>query len=321
MVGPCGCDKSFAERLPRDQWGIRRIAVDEKQKADARNTAMSLYETMAKLETGIFAQFWNDLLQRFNSMSKKLQSESIDLNTAVDLQQSPSVFICRITTRWLWWIYVTNGGELSGTSEFTVHRARKRNTRLNPLDYGKAENTSLEPKDSFRIQSYITVIDVLLAELDKRKRAYKEVADRFGFLHNLKELSDNDIQAAARKLVETYVLDLDDGLGNELIQFKSFLNEEHTEAAMYELIFARDIEDVFPNTEVVLRIYMSIMATNCSGERSFSKLKLIKDDHRSTMSQQCLVDLTILTSESDVMREIDLNRVLSDFAQKQVINV
>ena len=43
------------------------------------------------------------------------------------------------------------------------------------------------------------------------------------------------------------------------------------------------------------------------------------------MSQQRLVDLTILTSKSDVMREIDLNRVLSDFAaakaRKQVINV
>ena len=73
---------------------------------------------------------------------------------------------------------------------------------------------------------------MLLAELDKRKSAYEEVADRFGFLHNLKELSDNDIQAAARKLVKTYVLDLDDGLGNELIQFKSFLKEEHIEAAM-----------------------------------------------------------------------------------------
>ena len=40
------------------------------------------------------------------------------------------------------------------------------------------------------------------------------------------------------------------------------------------------------------------------------------------MSQQRLVDLTILTSKSDVMREIDLNR---DFAaaktRKQVMNV
>ena len=222
--------KAFLKGYREVSEALEEIAVDEKQKADARNTAMSLYETMAKLETGIFAQFWNDLLQRFNSTSKKLQSESIDLNTAVDLLQSLSVFVGSLRDRFD--EYVTNGGELSGTSEFTVHRARKRNTRLNPLDYGKAENTSLEPKDSFRIQSYITVIDVLLAELDKRKRAYKEVADRFGFLHNLKELSDNDIQAAARKLVETYVLDLDDGLGNELIQFKSFLKEEHIEAAM-----------------------------------------------------------------------------------------
>ena len=83
-----------------------------------------------------------------------MQSESIDLNTAVDLLQSLSVFVGSLRDRFD--EYVTNGGELSGTSEFTVHRARKRNTRLNPLDYGKAENTSLEHKDSLSLTSLLS---------------------------------------------------------------------------------------------------------------------------------------------------------------------
>ena len=55
------------------------------------------------------------------------------------------------------------------------------------------------------------------------------------------------------------------------------------------------------------------MISNSSGE-VFSKLKLIKDAHRSTMRQNRRVRLTMLSTEWDIMRRINLDNILSDFS-------
>ena len=56
------------------------------------------------------------------------------------------------------------------------------------------------------------------------------------------------------------------------------------------------------------------MATNCSGERSFSQLTRIKDVKRSTMGQHRLGVLALLCIESDLLRETDFNGMIDEFA-------
>jgi len=59
------------------------------------------------------------------------------------------------------------------------------------------------------------------------------------------------------------------------------------------------------------------MVTNCSGERSFSRLKRIKNEARSTMSQERLSDLSILSIESDKLRTLNFADIIDDFAAKK----
>jgi len=40
------------------------------------------------------------------------------------------------------------------------------------------------------------------------------------------------------------------------------------------LIIDKGVQDTFPNVAIALRMYLVLMVTNCSAERSFSKLKL-----------------------------------------------
>ncbi|XP_065658165.1 zinc finger MYM-type protein 1-like [Hydra vulgaris] len=42
-------------------------------------------------------------------------------------------------------------------------------------------------------------------------------------------------------------------------------------------IFTRDLKEIFPNTRIALRILQTVPVTVCQSERSFSKLKLIKN--------------------------------------------
>ena len=59
------------------------IMTDEENKAVVRNEACNLYEKMDKLETAIYALFWNEILERFNATNYILQDPKIVLSTAV----------------------------------------------------------------------------------------------------------------------------------------------------------------------------------------------------------------------------------------------
>ena len=71
---------------------------------------------------------------------------------------------------------------------------------------------------------------------------------------------------------------------------------------------------IFPNIEIALRIYLSLMVSNCSGERSFSKLKCIKNELRNRIGQDRLNSLSIMSIESDVLRQLDFSQIIMDFS-------
>ena len=66
----------------------------------------------------------------------------------------------------------------------------------------------------------------------------------------------------------------------------------------------KKVADTFPNVETTLRMYLVLMVTNCSGERSFSKLKFIKNRLRTTMSHDRLSHLVLMSIEYDIPRKI-----------------
>ena len=74
------------------------------------------------------------------------------------------------------------------------------------------------------------------------------------------------------------------------------------------------MQDTFPNVAIALRMYLVLMVTNCNAERSFSKLKLIENRLRTSMTQERLVNLAIISIESDILREIDFTAIITDFA-------
>jgi len=54
------------------------------------------------------------------------------------------------------------------------------------------------------------------------------------------------------------------------------------------------------------------MVANCSAEHCFSKLKLIENRLRTSMTQGRLVNLAIMSIEPNILREIDFTAI--DFA-------
>ena len=86
-------------------------------------------------------------------------------------------------------------------------------------------------------------------------------------------------------------------------------------------INSMNLESLFPNISIALRIFLTLPVTVATAERSFSKLKLIKNYLRSTMTQERLVDLTVLGIESDLARQIDFNDIIDKFAKEKARRV
>jgi hypothetical protein len=76
--------------------------------------------------------------------------------------------------------------------------------------------------------------------------------------------------------------------------------------------------DCYPNASIAYRILFTIPVIVASAERSFSKLKLLKNYLRSTMSQEGLNGLATLCIEKRLLDEININTIINDFASRNV---
>ena len=62
---------------------------------------------------------------------------------------------------------------------------------------------------------------------------------------------------------------------------------------------------------------LCMFVTNCTGERSFSKLKLILSYLRNTMGQDRLSKLALLSIENKILNSIDMSDVLENFVHQK----
>ena len=62
--------------------------------------------------------------------------------------------------------------------EYKAKRRRRRKRKRMP-DEGAANETDLSSRETFKIQTYLVMIDSLLAELEKRMKAYDDICKTF----------------------------------------------------------------------------------------------------------------------------------------------
>jgi hypothetical protein len=73
-------------------------------------------------------------------------------------------------------------------------------------------------------------------------------------------------------------------------------------------------QQFYPNLTKAYQLALTIPVSVASNERSFSKLKLVKNYLRSTMKENRLDDLMILSSSVDILDELVLDKVANSWS-------
>lgn len=295
------------------------LQEDQSQKGDTRREAENIAKKMQELEFAFMLVFWEEVLQHFHRVSQALQNEHVNLKTCADLYSSLADHLHESRNEFE--RFEEAAKEITPGVDYksTLTRNRKRKTVV--ID-GDAPEVSLNARDKFRISAFCTTVDKLETEMSRRGQVYNDLAVRFSCLVDVPQTSQ-----CCEGLINAYPEDLNNNLYTELQQFHSYIrhkfraskseNNTFSHAELYKVIVRDNIECAFPNVEIALRLFLTLMVTNCSTERSFSQLKHTKNPSRSTMKQERLDSLSLLMIEADLLRKINFDDVLKNFARRK----
>jgi hypothetical protein len=267
---------------------------------------------------------WDDILSTINMVSKKLQSPIVCLDGTMQQIEGVISYFQKYRDTGFSASIETAKSIASSMDVEPIFPAKRQVKRKKHFDEQNDETEELQRSaiDSFKDEYFLVIVDHAIASLTSRFDQLKEFEGIFGFLfnsENLKSLDDSDLRKCCTTFVNKFSHDnksdveLDD-LFSELKVLQVTLPDNLMSAS--EILHFVKAADCYPNVSIAYRILLTIPVTVASAERSFSKLKQLKNCLRSTMLQERLNGLAMCSIEKDILDKIDLDTVLEDFASR-----
>nr|XP_047123034.1 zinc finger MYM-type protein 1-like [Hydra vulgaris] len=160
-------------------------------------------------------------------------------------------------------------------------------------DENAADEPIQNPEKKLEVTFLNPLLDTCLSSINERFEQLNEYVNIWSFLFNLDNLP----------------------IKNELFKLCKQLQEKLTVNTKSEIdgtLLCDELISLYSNTWIVLRILLTIPVTVASGERSFSKLKLIKTYLRNTMLQDRLNSLSMLSIEQDIAENLNFSTSIQD---------
>ena len=88
---------------------------------------------------------------------------------------------------------------------------------------------------------------------------------------------------------------------------------------MLEVLSTFNVQSAFPELYTVYKILVTLPIGPTKCERTFSKLKFVKNSLKSTMRQRRLNSLMLINVERDLTKVLDYEQVINSFADTQLL--
>ena len=303
---------------------FKSFSENEDEKVDFRKEAENLFNKLTKLDTAILIIFWEEILERFNLVSKKLQSPGLDICEGNKLIISLKEFVSNIRHQSDQKLkeYEEKAKKLSTSVRTEYSDINKRRITLKFSDKS-TDKVSVYGAEKFKRDTLNVALDKLIMDLNRRSQVYETYSKKFKFLMDLQDKNMENIDLeSVRNIVDYYSDDVDEHLVNECIQLKSYLIQSKPESytscsEIFMLIYEKQLVDVFPNCYTILKIFLTLPMTSCEAERSFSRMSYIENKYRTTMSNDRLNHLSVLSINFDLTKELQCDEQIKEFAAQK----
>ncbi|CAH0718620.1 unnamed protein product, partial [Brenthis ino] len=303
---------------------LNSFGENDDEKVDFRKEARNLFNKLAKLETAILIVFWEEILERFNVVNKKVQSPGLDIGEGNKLIVSLKEFVKNIRQQSDQKLkeYEEKAKKLSTSVGTDYSDINKRRITLKFSDKS-TDKVSVNCAEKFKRDTLNVALDKMIMDLNNRSQAYETYRKKFKFLMDLQDKNQEHIDLeSVRNIIDYYPNDVDEHLVNECIQLKSYLLQSKTESytscsEIFWQIYEKKLVDVFPNCYTILKIFLTMPITSCEAERSFSRMSYIENKYRTTMSNYRLNHLSVLSINCDLTKDLQCDDQIKEFAAQK----
>jgi hypothetical protein len=260
---------------------------------------------------------WYDILSAVNPISKQLQSIHYDIQMVLKSVSSIVKFLKEYRQNGFPKVKIA-AKEIALLIEIPgqfpeEYQIRKRQKKTH-FSYENRDETPLHnPEKKFEVEFFHAIMDTAINSLRERFNLLKNW-EHETLLNHCKDLA---ILLSAKETSDINAVEQFE----ELKIFCQLTEPNSSPNKNLELIYNKKLQEIYPNITISLRIVLTIPVTVASAKRSFSKLKPIKNHLRSTMSNERLTGLALLSIESDLAQELDLEDIVQDFASKKARKV
>lgn len=194
-----------------------------------------------------------------------------------------------------------------GLAEITVPRKVWRVTQ-------RANAPAESVAEHYRVNLFVPFLDSCLAQLRLR---FKDAPIQLRLQQLLPGHTKEDSLEQVMEVAELHRADLQDvPLDAVRAEVETWLTDLEGSDSMSDSVseaIARANATMCPNVALLLRLYGTLPVSNATVERSFSKLKLLKSDLRTTMEEERLSGLALLSVHRQI--EVDPDKVMDVFSR------
>lgn len=315
--------KPFANHLPGLQDALENLSTLNLT-AETKRDVAGIIKYIRKFECILMASIWSKILSAINARSTVLQARNSTIDIEVENLDSLLNDLQQLREKW---DAILNecklvAGELNNTSiSFPVSRKKKRARTYSQTDDEDSDTEAITEETEFKKETFFVIIDSVISGISNRFKAMRELNETFSFLWKFVTWCEKDLRVAVNNFVKKYEADVSDELFTEIIQLKE-IYAANFDAGLspFDLlneITSKNLDTLFSNICVALRIFCTLPVSVASGERSFSLLSRIKDFHRSCSTQTRVTGLGTLCLESALARKLDFGVLINTFASSK----
>lgn len=266
---------------------------------------------------------WHDLLMQINIVSKILQSPNVCFTDQTNHIQSCLKFISNYRDHNLEKAEreaENIADELQIVKEYADVRIRKKTKFF--FYEANDDVDEMTGRQHFERTFFYPLMDMAFSSLNTRFEQLSLFESKYAFLSSssamTSKIQENSLLEKCKNF-ENHCGDISAAeLFSEIICFTNFKSDEDLTALdILQYLFEHKLVEVYPNFALALRVFLTLPVTVASCERSFSKLKLIKNYLRNSMCQERLTNLAIISIENEICRSIDHSSVLNTFISKK----